>query len=264
MAPTSVLVIAEVGSTHERDWKTACDLIRAAKQAGADMVKFQYWSSAAHLADRRRAKAHLEMYERYALSRDWIAPLAQVCREAAIGFMCTVYLPEDIDAVAPFVAAFKVASFEALDFSFIDQHPSDRRIIVSLGMITHADLPMLLERRRAQPQLRYLHCVSGYPTPLHEVNLATIRHYALDGFSDHTGDTHMGADAVLAGARIVEVHVRAMQTPVTNPDYPHSLTPNNLYRYVQNIRAAEVRLGNPVKCVQPSERENLAYQVFSS
>ena len=264
MAPKT-FVVAEAGSAHEGDWKTAREMIHMAKGAGADAFKVQYWSNAAHLADRRRAKAFLALYEKYALPVTWLGPLAQECRQAGIAFMCTVYLPEDIKVVDPFVHHFKVASFEALDFPFVDQHPADgRAVMVSLGMVGNQDMDRLLERRRGRTSLKYLHCVSGYPTPLHEVNLSVIRRYDLDGFSDHTGDVHMGADAVLAGARIVEVHFRAGQTSPKNPDYPHSLTPYDLHRYVTNIRAAEVRLGDPVKCVQPSERENLNYQVFSS
>jgi len=49
-------IIAEAGSTHDGDFLKAARLIEAARAAGADAVKFQFWSSAEPLATRRHAE----------------------------------------------------------------------------------------------------------------------------------------------------------------------------------------------------------------
>lgn len=245
------LVIGEIGSTHDGRIDRARKLIETIDAAGADVAKFQFWSSAKRLAARRNAPDYLAVYEKYAMPADWLPVLKAACDARKLEFMCTAYLPEDIEVVAQYVKRFKVASFEAADEDFVDAHRGyDREIIVSTGM-----------GARPIAGCSNLHCVSAYPAPLVDANLAVLRTGRFAGFSDHTKRLHTGAYAVAAGARIVEVHVRDWGTSYDNPDYGTALDPSQLYAYVSFIREAEAAMGDGDKRQMPSEAAMARYRV---
>ena len=247
----AVFVIAEAGSCHDGSFAKAKELIWSAKQAGADACKFQYWSRATRLAERRHM-ADASVYEHYRMPTEWLPLLKQMCDEQQIEFMCTTYLPEDIAVVDPYVKRFKVSSFEAQDDEFVDAHlVYGKPVIVSLGM--SVDPPL------AWRKYKYLHCVSGYPTPDDQANIARVR--ALHGYSDHTTSWVSGQLATACGAEIIEKHLRLDTTPVTNPDYPHALPPASFKTYVDMIRHAEKLLGDGREAIMPCEADNVRYKV---
>src|SRR4051812_44650339 len=96
MPMTPTFVIAEAASAHDGYLEKARRLIEWAAFAGADMVKFQYWSDPTLLADRRQVPPYYrEFYHRYAVPRPWLDLLARECEAHAIEFGCTVFLPGD-------------------------------------------------------------------------------------------------------------------------------------------------------------------------
>lgn len=228
---------------------------------GASAVKFQYWSNSQKLAAKRRMPKYAERYERSRLPAEWLPILSALAKQRQMDFLCTTYVLEDIPIVAPYVSAFKVASFEVMDFAFLEAHlPYKKPIFLSVGLTTADELKKILAFRAKVgfDRLKLLHCVSAYPCPLDQVNLSVIRQYDLDGFSDHTGCPIMGALAVLAGAKMIEVHIRS-EFGMDNPDYPHSLPPDDYQTYLDNILIAEAVIGKKKKITQPAEADNRQY-----
>jgi N,N'-diacetyllegionaminate synthase len=251
-------IVAEVGSSHERSLEIAKAMIHGAK--GADAVKFQYFSSGEKVAARRKAPEYAAMYEQYRLPDEWLPILRDETKACGMDFICTVYMEADIATVAPYVDRFKVASPDALDTAFIDAHLYYAKpIMISVGLLTNNELLCVLAYRAKRwanydyNTVKLLHCVSAYPCPVEQVNLNVIESYNLDGYSDHTGHAAMGGLAYMAGARIIEVHVRRDDTPKNNPDYPHSLDPASLKNYVAGIRLAEQVRGDRKKATQEAE-----------
>lgn len=245
-----VLVIAEPGAIHEGDFTVMQDMVHVAAKSGADVMKFQWVSDPKRLAERRHAPEYAEAYQRIAFSRHCLPMLAADCFKEGIEFACTVYLPEDVPVIAPLVKVFKVASFEAENDELIRaMRPYSKPIMVSCGM-----------GQNAVGVLR-LHCISAYPAPLHDLNLAVLRDGFFSGFSDHSGQTITGALAVAAGARIVEAHYRLDDCDPKNPDFPHSLTPAEFAEYVRLIRLAEQAMGDGVHRCMPSEQPMERYRV---
>src|SRR5258705_534056 len=105
-------VIAESGSSHAGDLARAIELVHVARDSGADCCKFQYWSSAKRLAQRRNAPELEPVYAAFQVPRDWLEKLRAECDEVQIAFACTSYLPGDVWAVAEYCDYLKVASFE--------------------------------------------------------------------------------------------------------------------------------------------------------
>ncbi len=255
-----VTVIAEIGSCHDNSLDQALRLLDAAKSCGADFAKAQYWSSGTRLARRRNAPELAAAYDAYTIPRDWLGVLSEHAKTIGIGFACTSYIPEDVWAVADVCQVLKIASFEANDPELLTCHREPyrlgRHVIVSLGMGARADVAAdhLLRGNGSnayEPRLHFLHCVSAYPAPVNQFVLRrlwsrTWEPSKIHGLSDHSDPNNevMGALAVAAGARIVERHIRLVDTKAENPDRPHSMIPRTFAEYVRLIRLAEQALGS--------------------
>lgn len=271
----STFVIMEAAGCHDGVLVKALRLVELAREAGADAVKFQWLSSPQRLVERRQAADYREAYQVLSFPREWFPMLRDAAIEAGLEFMCTVYLPEDIHVVAPYVSRFKIASFEARDAHFVGLHAEfGKPVIVSTGMAARHEVAAIVQswkRARAgkvgEPLgLHVLHCVSAYPCPVEQASLAVLRanpydDRRIDGFSDHTRHPWTGALAVAAGATIVEFHARLDDTDPTNADYAVSRTPEEAADYVRHIRLAETMMGTGVKEPQPSEVSMMRYRV---
>ena len=274
-----VLVIAEIGACHEGRLERAIALIWAAKDAGADVAKGQFWSSADRLADRRNANSYREIYRKYQLIPEWLPALKAACDRAGIEWACTCYLPEDVAIVAPFVKRFKVSSFEAQDEAFLRAHLpfvlAGKDLIVSCGMNARTTdignafwTDHFVDFLRYHDRLKFLHCVSSYPAPVEALNLHLLRpdpglRSSYHGFSDHSDPalTWTGAIATAAGAEIIEAHLKLDDTDPENPDAPHAMTPRQFEDYVRHIRFAETCLGDGEKKLQACEEPMAKFRV---
>ena len=240
-------VIAEAGSAHDNQLARALELVDIAKQVGADAVKFQYWSDPWALAAQRHLPEEAgEAYARSTLPVDWLAALSARAARVGIDFMCTAYLPQDVTTVAAHVSRFKVASLES-EFRpllrEIARVADERRTYVSLGLATEPDVAMG-EIAHAQ----FMHCVSAYPVPVDQLNLARLYTPHITGYSDHSDVYHaakvwVGALAVAAGATVVEAHLRLDASLPHGADYRHSMPPAQFRDYVYGIRLAEAMRG---------------------
>lgn len=251
-------VIAEIGSAWQ--WKYAGTTVEAgqaiaiAKSCGADAIKFQWVSDPRKMERRRNVKEG--SYDILAWGEYKLDFIARECRECGIEFMCTVFLPEDVEILNPYVKRWKVASLESEDNELVSKLlETGKPIIVSWGGSSDPG------DRYANDGISNLHCTASYPASLESLNLKAIQENYYDGYSDHSCNELTGALAVACGAKIVEVHFKLFDTPVGNPDYGHSLHVNQLRQYIANIRQAELMLGDGVKRVMPCEEWALQHKV---
>lgn len=267
-------VVAECGSGHDMSLEKARRMVVAAKDAGADAAKFQFWSSGSRMARRRHAPQYEDVYIHYAISRSWLDVLRVHCADVGIAFMCSAYLPEDVGIVAEHVDTLKIASFEANDPELLAAHVQPVRagkdVLISLGLGgSHRVVDEYLTTHtidRRCGSIRFLHCVSAYPAPETELNLANLRGvdgHSYWGFSDHTHAFQImtGALAVAAGAKTIERHMRAEDTLTTNPDFHHAMPPDLFTLYVDNIRWAESVMGTRTRTSPDCEAPLRAFRV---
>jgi len=223
--------------------------IEAAKKCGADAWKTQYCSDPEEMHRRRGIPGN--HYSRLAWPKEWHEQLAARCREYGIEYICTTFIPKDIPIVAPHVSRFKVSAFETKsgdDLSFVKAHKKYKKEVIA----STNGSDCLAETIGDSEWLKTLRCVSEYPTPLEKLGLSRMLpqedsilglYVPYDGLSDHTTSLLTGAVAVGAGARILEKHVRMVDTPSSDPDFGHSLLMElrdcELSRYVDNVREAE-------------------------
>jgi N-acetylneuraminate synthase len=209
--------IAEIGSNHNGDPARALALVDACAAAGARAVKLQAFR-VEDLFDPRLLTAREDLRAR----RAWELPLELVgvlrarCDALGLELGVTPFGLWAVDALAGQVDFLKVASYELLWHPLIEACArTGRPLILSTGMATLAEVAAAVAVARAAgaEDLRLLHCVSGYPTPRAEANLAAIATlrdaFGLEvGWSDHTVDAGVVRRAVRRwGATDVELHV---------------------------------------------------------
>lgn len=247
-------IIAEIGSAWrfgEQHRQNAHDAIDIAKKAGADAIKFQWVSNPRKMEQRRNVPEG--SYNILAWPVEWIGEFECYARHREIEFMCTVFLPEDVAVLNPYVKRWKVASLECEDEElFYTMGSTTKLVIISTGAMGFTMVPPLLSAAM-------LHCTVAYPAPLEQLNLNAIKGFS--GYSDHSGEELTGALAVACGAEIIEVHFMLDKTPIDNPDSQHSHTPGGLKYYIINIRKAELMLGDGVKKVEQCEEWALKHKV---
>ena len=128
-----VAIVAELGNNHEGDITCARELVHAAAAAGAHAVKLQFIDPPRFVRPTQRAR--MAQLERFLLTPEQHAELAELARTLDIGYLCT---PFDLGAIAwlaPLVDALKISSGDN------DFHPlirraaaSGRPLIISTGM----------------------------------------------------------------------------------------------------------------------------------
>ena len=241
-------VIAECGVNHGGRVQEAISLIAAAKQAGADAAKFQFFSSRKLWGDDRIAELELSFEE--------LRRCADYCNLVGIEFMCTPFGVEELEELKPLLKRVKIASGciqrrELLQAAKASGLP----VIISTGMSAMADVHVaynLLGRATV------LQCTSSYPCRLEDVNLRAIK--ALQtffpdvGFSDHTAGITTSIAAAALGATVIEKHL-TLDRNAEGPDHRSSITPKEFRAMRMAIGEVEAALGDGVKRVLDCEQK---------
>ncbi len=274
------IIIAEAGVNHNGDFTRAKEMVVAAKNAGADYVKFQAVSDTSNLISRGASMAdykkrntgseqsQLEMVRRLMLPLEQYRDLSELCRSEGIGFVATPFDIASVEYLASLGMDFmKVPSGEITDKPYLEAiAAAGMKVVMSTGMSTLGDieqaLTVLYKGGITEDMITLLHCNTEYPTPFSDVNLramATLRQAfgTSVGYSDHTLGTDVPVAAVALGASVIEKHF-TMSRDLEGPDHAASLVPEELDRMVRSIRNVELALGSPVKRVSGSEQRNLA------
>jgi N,N'-diacetyllegionaminate synthase len=269
-------IIAEAGVNHNGSLDTARQLVRAAKAAGAQAVKFQTFSAEA-LVTNDAPKAdyqventgtqenQLQMLKKLELGGPEFRELADFCRREGIIFLSTPYGTRDISLLAECdVPAVKIASALAVEPYFLREAASLAvPLIVSTGMMSLAEVAVAAETLSEVAPGRFvlLQCVTNYPAAVESSNLRAMQVMGEAfrcpvGFSDHTETMLAGALAVSLGACILERHL-TLDRLAAGPDHRASSNPEEFAQYVRAIRAAESALGDGVKRPASEEIRNL-------
>ena len=270
-------VIAEAGINHNGSLTLAKQLAEAAKDAGADCVKFQTFipekivSKFAPKAEYQVENTHskesqLDMLRKLSLSFDEFKELEQYCRNTGILFLSTPFDLESIEFLQDLSIPFwKIPSGEITNFPYLRSVAlTQKPVILSTGMANGQEISEALNvlRDYGCTDISLLHCTTEYPAPYHELNLLAIQtmkeqFHLKVGYSDHTEGIHAAIAAVAMGAEIIEKHFTLDRT-MEGPDHRASLEPAQLQQMIMQIRDIEQAKGTGKKEAAPSERRNMA------
>lgn len=272
------LIIAEAGVNHNGDINLAYQLIDAAANAGADIVKFQTFK-AENLVSKSAPKAEyqlqtsnkeesqFEMIKKLEINKEMHFLLMEYCKKKNIEFLSTPFDIESAQLLSELgITLFKIPSGEITNLPYLRHIGSyKKKVILSTGMSTLGEieqaLHLLIKAGTDKKNITVLHCNTEYPTPYIDVNLKamlTIKN-AFEvsvGYSDHTSGIEVTVAAVALGATIIEKHF-TIDKNSEGPDHKASLDPLELTEMVRMIRNVEQSLGNGLKRPSSSEGKNM-------
>ncbi|MDA5194714.1 pseudaminic acid synthase [Govanella unica] len=272
-------VIAELSANHNGSLDRACAIIDAAKAAGADAVKLQTYRADTITinSDRPEFRIHgglwdgqtlYQLYEEAHLPWAWHKPLFDHARGRGITMFSSPFDRTAVDLLEDLNApAYKIASFEAVDLPLIRYAASTGKpLIISTGMANAEEIEEAIAAARdgGCRELAILHCVSGYPAPAADYNLATIpdmmaRFGTVVGLSDHTLDNVTAVTSVVLGARIIEKHF-TLDRKGGGADDSFSLEPADLAALCRDAGTAFAAFGHINYERTESEKGNLAFR----
>lgn len=266
------LIIAEAGVNHNGKLDLALKLCDAAKESGADVVKFQTWKTELLLTgcvsqasyqkrNTGREESQYDMLKRLELSFQLFETIRKYCDEIGIRFASTADDPESLDFLLtqnmPFL---KVGSGDIGNVSFLRKiGEKGMPVILSTGMSTTEDVQLSVDAltEAGCNDLTLLHCTTSYPCSYGDVNLRAMltlkEHFHFPvGYSDHTIGAEVAVAAVALGANVIEKHLTLDRT-MEGPDHAASTEPTAFREMVTQIRNVEESMGDGKK--RPTEHE---------
>lgn len=273
-------VVAEIGANHNGDLELCRRLVDAARDAGADAVKFQSWSKDSLISrgEYERNARHTNAYgngsgptlaesvERYQLGAAQHQEIAAYCQAQGITFFSSCFSAGEVDLLESLgVPAYKIASMDVNHLPLLTYvGRTGKPVILSTGMATLGEIERALDtlREAGSGPVILLHCVSVYPCPpsiVHLRNLGTLQR-AFDvpvGYSDHTLGIAVPVAAVALGACLLEKHF-TIDRALEGWDHAISADPAELRALVIGARDAFDALGSAVRTVDPAQRAKRA------
>lgn len=234
-------IIAEIGINHQGDMGLAREMIHAAKRAGADTAKFQYYNPKKVLnPEHPLLKPWWNLILATQLSPDDVYMLQDTCREVGIAFLCSVFDPADVLMFQELaMERYKIASRSMYDRALaLAIAATGKPVLVSYGCQNSGRVASVFRLPGCGLRsISRLYCVAKYPTPIEDIRFAEVdsdgEPYGIfdlglyDGFSDHTIGITAAVVAMALGAKIIEKHF-TMDRDMPGPDHKCSATSDEL------------------------------------
>jgi len=275
--------IADIAANHDGNIERAKELICLAAKAGADAAKFQHFKAESIVSDlgfktlgqqsshqSNWEKSVFEVYKDATVNLDWTPELKATCDQAGIAFFTSPYAFDLVDAVDPYVPAYKIGSGDITWLKIIEYIArKNKPCIIATGASTLDEVQRAVASALAiNPKLALLQCNTNYTASLENfkyINLNVLRTYRemfpdlVLGLSDHTPGHATVLGAVALGACIIEKHFTD-DINRTGPDHAFSMDTVSWREMVDRTRELENSLGTGCKKVEANEVETVVLQ----
>ncbi len=270
MNPTFV---AEVSSNHHRDLNRCLAFVDTSARIGCQAVKFQLFKIRELFAKEILDKSELHRRrEQWELPVEFLPALAQRCRERGVLFSCTPFYLKAVEELRPHVAFYKVASYELMWRELLEAcAATGKPVVLSTGMATMDEIASAVStlRRAGCEKPTLLHCISGYPTPPAECNLAAIETLRTTfdcpvGWSDHSVRPSVVSRAVHRfGAGMIEFHLD-LDGEGEEFKAGHCWLPEPMAQVIAQVREGLAADGSGEKVPAPSELPDRSWRADPS
>jgi len=265
----SIYTIAEMSANHSGSLDRAIEIVKAAKDSGADCLKIQTYMAESLTIDCDNDYFHInsgmwdgynlyQLYKEAATPYEWQADIKKECDKIGIDFLSTPFDEVGADFLETLdVKAYKIASFELVHIPLIKHIAKKRKpMIISCGMGTVEEIQDAIDAIVGEglhkEKITLLKCTSEYPAKTEDMNLLTItdmieRFGTKVGLSDHSIGATAPVTAVALGATVIEKHF-CLSRDIKNPDSNFSTEPAEFKEMVEAVNAVnnargEVRYG---------------------
>lgn len=268
-------IIAEIGINHEGNFKKAINLIKSAKNSGADAVKFQIFKPET-LASKNTKKTNdqkknikteslYNMWKRMEFSLSQWKKLKRLAINLNLDFISSVFDEESLKLSKKIdLSAYKVASSDLTDVKLLKDLSSLKKpIIISTGMGSVDEIKKALNILKKN-KVYLLHCVSLYPCPVNLVNLRRMKNLSSMfnkdiGYSDHSLGINASLTSIMMGAKILEKHF-TLDKNQKGADHKLSADPKDLKLISDYTNKFHKLLGNGK--IEPSNKEKKNEKIF--
>lgn len=256
-------IIAEMSANHLMDYDRAVEVMRAAKEAGADAIKIQTYKPDTITLNTDAPDFQItqgtiwdgttlhKLYETAYTPWEWQPRLQKEAEALGLEFFSSPFDLTSVDFLEGMnVPAYKVASFEINDIPLLKKIASlGKPIILSTGIAYMSDIELALKtcREAGNENVILLKCTSSYPCPYEDMNLRTIANMqdtfdCIVGVSDHSMGSAAAGAAVALGAKVVEKHL-TLRRADGGADAAFSMEPQEFKEMAEHIRIIEKALG---------------------
>lgn len=249
------LVIVEIGINHEGSLLTAFEMVDAAYNAGAEVIKHQTHIVEDEMSQEAKkvipGNANISIYEimkRCALNEEDEIKLKEYVESKGMIFLSTPFSRAAANRLEKMgVCAYKIGSGECNNYPLIEHIASfGKPMIISTGMNDIKSIKKTVEiLEKYKIDYALLHTTNLYPTPPNLVRLGAMIELQKEfpnvaiGLSDHTTSNLACFGAVALGASILERHFTdSMNRP--GPDIINSMDPTALRELI--IGSKEIAL----------------------
>ncbi len=272
-------LIAEMSANHNGNINTAKEIIKSAKESGASAVKLQTYKPETITLDLKNSdfilkgglwdgRSLFDLYKEAHMPWEWHTDLFDYAKELGITIFSSPFDFSAVDLLEDLnTPAYKIASFEVTDLRLIKYIASTRKpLIISTGMANKEEIQEAIDvaNESGCDQIAILHCVSGYPAPSSDYNLATLLDLSKQfnkvvGLSDHTLDNVTAIASIALGSSIVEKHF-TLDRELGGPDSDFSLEPRELKILADSLNNAWEAIGNINYDLKSSEESNVKFR----
>lgn len=216
-------LIAEIGINHNGDIKIAKDLIKSAKDANFDSVKFQKRNIdlvySKEILDSPRespwGKTQRDQKKGLEFGREEYDEINSYCKELNIDWFFSAWDMDSLEFSEPYNFNYhKIASAMIVDTSFLKEVAKKKKhTFISTGMSTLENIKeavKIFEEEKCPYEL--MHCVSTYPMETSDANLVTINSLKKEfncnvGYSGHENGVAVSLAALMFGITSLERHI---------------------------------------------------------
>tara|TARA_A100001388_G_C28769622_1_gene503012 strand:- start:1910 stop:2926 length:1017 start_codon:yes stop_codon:yes gene_type:complete len=272
-------IIAEISGNHNGSIDRAKELVKLAKENGADCVKIQTYTPDTMTIKSNKddflIKGGLwdgynlwDLYDWAQTPFEWQKELFEYANSIGITMISTPFDESAVDLLESLNCPFyKVASFELTDLPLIKYIAQTKKpIILSTGMANEKEIKEAIDTiiQYGSGDFILLHCVSGYPTPVEEINLDTIKLLKKKfkceiGLSDHTLGNTSAILSIALGAKVIEKHF-TFDRSEGGPDAEFSMEPHELKDLSENISLAHKAIGVGSFEMKSAEESNIKFR----
>lgn len=273
-------IIAELSANHGQNIEKARALVKAAADAGADAIKLQTYRADTITIDcdappfqvgkgsAWEGRRLYDLYEEAHTPWEWHQELFDEAEKVGLHCFSSPFDPTAITLLENLNSpAYKIASFEIVDHDLIRRcAATGKPLIISTGMASREEVGEAVEVARAAgcQELALLRCVSSYPAPPEEMNLATIQDLRNSfgcpvGLSDHTLGTAIPVAAATLGAAIIEKHLTFRRAD-GGPDSHFSLEPEEFAEMVKAVHDATASIGQVSYEITEAQKSSRAFR----
>ena len=240
----NIKIIAEIGWNFLGDMELAKRMIIDAKNSGANIAKFQFWSPKTLKPGAWDSDGRREIYNRAALDPNKIDNIKSMCRDASIDCLFSVFTTKEAEILNSLnEKEIKIPSHEIANEELIEYVSNNfKYVYLSTGASTKDETIKAVEiLQNGKSKFNLMHCVSSYPCPNDSSNLPRINwlktlHDEV-GLSDHSQSILSPSLAIAMGATVIEKHFTS-DNDLEGRDNKFALTPDSFSKMVNLIHEA--------------------------